>query len=165
MGCCHEHPSRENPRGISGFTNPPGWLVASLHRKRLGGREPGRRRELRAEAFSIRRLEGSRWCLRRTLAIGIGCRFGTGKTDNDRVDHSGNRGYRIPDGTVELLPEERKDTEGVPSGYGPETGLMCIARLFEAPQSVRGQGTAGARIGLAAIKLFLGVAGPTSIQD
>jgi hypothetical protein len=33
--------------------------------------------------------------------MGIGCRFGTGKTDNDRVDHSGNRGYSIPDGTVE----------------------------------------------------------------
>jgi hypothetical protein len=31
-----------------------------------------------AEAFSIRRLGGSRWRLRRTRPMGIGCRFGTG---------------------------------------------------------------------------------------
>jgi hypothetical protein len=37
------------------------------------GMKPG----ARAEAFSIRRLEGSRWRLRRTLAMGIGWRFGT----------------------------------------------------------------------------------------
>jgi hypothetical protein len=28
-----------------------------------------------AEAFSIRRLEGRRWCLRLTLAMGSKCRF------------------------------------------------------------------------------------------
>ena len=44
-------------------------MVASLDRKRLGARQLGRRRELRAEAFSIRRLEGSRWRLRRTRQL------------------------------------------------------------------------------------------------
>jgi hypothetical protein len=65
-------------------------IVASLHRKRLGARKLGRRRELRAEAFSIRRLEGSRWRLRRTLAMGIECRFGTGKPDGCLPSSSGN---------------------------------------------------------------------------
>jgi hypothetical protein len=78
------------------------WIVASLHRKRLGAQELGRRLELRAEAFSIRRLEGSRWCLRRTLAMGIGCPFGTGKADDDPAGHSGSRGYSIPNGMVEI---------------------------------------------------------------
>jgi hypothetical protein len=36
-----------------------------------------------AEAFSIRRLEGSRWRLRRTLAMGIEWRFGTRKAEDD----------------------------------------------------------------------------------
>src|SRR5262245_36429835 len=52
-----------------------------------------------AEAFSIRRLEGSRWCLRRTLAMGIECRFGTGKADDGTVDRSGRRRYSIPNAT------------------------------------------------------------------
>jgi len=34
--------------------------------------------------------------------MGIGCRFGTDKTDDDRLDYSGNRGYSIPNGTVEI---------------------------------------------------------------
>jgi hypothetical protein len=34
--------------------------------------------------------------------MGIVCRFGTGKADEERVDHSGNRGYGIPNGTVEI---------------------------------------------------------------
>src|ERR1039458_2153672 len=46
-----------------------GQKVASLHRKRLGARKLGRRRALQAEAFSIRRLEGSRWRLRRTRQL------------------------------------------------------------------------------------------------
>ena len=88
--------------GITSTSNSHEREVASLHRKRLGAREPGRRRGLRAEAFSIRRLEGSRWWLRRTLAMGIGCRFGTGKADDDRVDHPGSRGYSIPNESVEI---------------------------------------------------------------
>ena len=64
---------------------PLGRIVASLHRKRLGARLPGRRRKLRAGAFSIRRLEGSRWRLRRALAMGIGRGFGTDGADNNNV--------------------------------------------------------------------------------
>ena len=76
--------------------------VASLDRKRLGARQPGRRCGIRAEAFSIRRLEGSRWRLRRMLAMGIGCRFGTGKADDELGDQSGNRAHSVPNGTVEM---------------------------------------------------------------
>jgi hypothetical protein len=46
-----------------------GRVVASLDRKRLGALQPERRRESRAEAFSIRRQEGSRWRLRRTRQL------------------------------------------------------------------------------------------------
>src|ERR1035437_1273905 len=49
-----------------------GRLVASLDRKRPGARQPRRRREPRAEAFSIRRLEGSRWRLRRRGSVPSG---------------------------------------------------------------------------------------------
>jgi len=34
--------------------------------------------------------------------MGIGYRFGTGKADDDSVDHSGNRGHGVPNGTVEI---------------------------------------------------------------
>jgi len=52
-----------------GLHEPDFRFVASLDRKRRGGWEPGRRRARRAEAFSIRRLEGSRWRLRRTRQL------------------------------------------------------------------------------------------------
>jgi hypothetical protein len=60
---------RPLPNGIVGHSGRSGRIVASLDRKRLGARQLGRRRELRAEAFSIRRLEGSRWRLRRTRQL------------------------------------------------------------------------------------------------
>jgi hypothetical protein len=44
---------------------PNAQMVASLDRKRLGAEVWGGA-ESRSEAFSIRRLEGSRWRLRRT---------------------------------------------------------------------------------------------------
>jgi hypothetical protein len=50
------------------------WMVASLDRKRLGVDLRGAEK-CTAEAFSIRRLEGSRWRLRRTLAMGNEYRF------------------------------------------------------------------------------------------
>jgi hypothetical protein len=34
--------------------------------------------------------------------MGIECPFGTGKADDDPADHSGNREYGIPNGTVEI---------------------------------------------------------------
>ena len=34
--------------------------------------------------------------------MGIECRFGTGKADDDPVDHSGNRGHGVPNGTVAI---------------------------------------------------------------
>jgi hypothetical protein len=52
----------------------------------------GRNEEVRvaAEAFSIRRLEGSRWRLRRTRAMGNGCHSGTGKPDDMSAEGNGN---------------------------------------------------------------------------
>jgi len=44
---------------------------------------PGARWKLRAEAFSMRRLEGSRWRLRRTLAMGSECHFCVERTGFD----------------------------------------------------------------------------------
>jgi hypothetical protein len=57
-------------------------IVASLDRKRVGGGSAGSEK-CTAEAFSIRRLEGSRWRLRRTLAMGIECRFRTWKAEEE----------------------------------------------------------------------------------
>jgi hypothetical protein len=59
-----------------------GRVVASLDRKRLGAEVWGGA-ESRSEAFSIRRLEGSRWRLRRTLVMGIEWRFCTWKTEDE----------------------------------------------------------------------------------
>ena len=58
----------------------------------------------------------------RTLAMGIVCRFDTGKADDKRVDHSGNRGYGIQvaisrfwNPTAQRLPDKRIPMlEGVP---------------------------------------------------
>src|SRR5437879_3673591 len=56
-------------------------LVASLDRKRLGQDTSGGRRSW-SEAFSIRRLGGSRWCLRRTrCAMGFERHFGIQQVD------------------------------------------------------------------------------------
>jgi len=51
-------------------------VVASLDRKRRGA-ESWAKLDRAGEAFSIRRLEGSRWRLRRTWPMGIECYFGT----------------------------------------------------------------------------------------
>jgi len=46
--------------------------------------------EVGAEAFSIRRLEGRRWRLRRTRCMGIGCRFDAGMSEHNwRLNVSG----------------------------------------------------------------------------
>src|SRR5437899_9196225 len=59
----------------------PGRIVASLDRKRLGQDTSGGRRSW-SEAFSIRRLGGSRWCLRRTrCAMGFERHFGIQQVD------------------------------------------------------------------------------------
>jgi hypothetical protein len=34
--------------------------------------------------------------------MGIECPFGTGKSDDAPADHSGQRGYSLPNGTVEV---------------------------------------------------------------
>src|SRR5207302_9568907 len=58
-----------------------GRIVASLDRKRLGQDTSGGRRSW-SEAFSIRRLGGSRWCLRRTrCAMGFERHFGIQQVD------------------------------------------------------------------------------------
>src|SRR5271157_1360855 len=77
------------------WSRPLGLVVASLHRKRLGARRLGRGRELRAEAFSMRRLEGSRWRLRRTLVMGIEGHFSAGKADHDPADQRQESGYGV----------------------------------------------------------------------
>ena len=47
-------------------TTPTGRIVVSLDRKCLDGENAALRPQNHVEAFSIRRLEGSCWCLRRT---------------------------------------------------------------------------------------------------
>jgi hypothetical protein len=47
----------------------PGRHVVSFHRKCRGGRMPGRSHGVDRRTFSIRRLEGRRWRLRRTRSM------------------------------------------------------------------------------------------------
>jgi hypothetical protein len=58
-----------------------GRIVARLDRKRLG-RTLSQRNRTRSEAFSMSRLGGSRWCLRRTrCAMGFERQFGVQQPD------------------------------------------------------------------------------------
>src|SRR4029077_20627711 len=72
----------------------PGRIVASLDRKRLG-QTLGAERGSRPEAFSMRRLGGSRWRLRRTrCAMGFEGQSVT-ESKTGRVRPSWNRGVVI----------------------------------------------------------------------
>src|ERR1039458_5394130 len=110
---------------------PSGTLVASLHRKRLGAQEPERRGERGAEAFSIRRLEGSRWRLRRTLAMGIGWRLVPVYLHGHREYNKASRRNQVA-ALGDIAVRVSTIHLGNPrAGIGHTSSLTCVARSEE----------------------------------
>ena|SRR5664279_21071 len=97
--------------------NPLGRIVASLDRKRLGQATSGRK-VMSTEAFSIRRLGGSRWRLRRTrCAMGFECRSEMKLRDGGLVEDSEDGvGMVVTAGSERIGKGQRRR-----SGYGEDT--------------------------------------------
>jgi hypothetical protein len=72
----------------TGILNPLGWEVVSLDRKCRGGGTPGHYGSADRRTFSIRRLEGRRWWLRRARSMEI-------EAYSVRIDLREERRYRL----------------------------------------------------------------------
>ena len=57
--------------------------------------------------------------------MGIECLFGSGKADGDRADHTGNRGYIFPNGTVEIEYRIGSMSATQPARKSPVTEHTC----------------------------------------
>jgi hypothetical protein len=112
-------------------------VVASLDRKRLGADSWGGAGS-RSEAFSIRRLGGSRWRLRRTrCAMGFECQLAA-KSRVGQAPANGKGRVAIGDSVARACKRVRGNLRGSPSPWGRHTNAsMCRSTSQERSSEAR----------------------------